>query len=54
MNNELVNTFTPTNDHGLLDKRFEEDLTMIFKDVRKEVIDGLNEFKQKTTDLENQ
>ena len=54
MINELVNTFTPTNDHGLLDKRFEEDLTMIFKDVRKEVIDGLNEFKQKTTDLENQ
>ena len=54
MNNELVNTFTPTNDHGLIDSRFEEDLTIIFNEVRQEVIDGLNEFQQKTTDLENQ
>ena len=54
MNNELVNTFTPTNDHGCIDSRFEDDLRIIFKDVRQEVIHGLNEFKQKTTDLENQ
>ena len=54
MNNELVNTFTPTNDNGLIDSRFEEDLTIIFNEVRQEVIDGLNEFQQKTTDLENQ
>ena len=54
MNNELVNTFTPTNDHGELDCRFEQDLSIIFSEVRSEVIHGLNEFKQKTTDLENQ
>jgi hypothetical protein len=54
MNNELVKTFTPTyKDSDDLDRRFEEDLAIIFKDVRPEVIEGLNEFKEKTTDLEN-
>ena len=43
MNNELVITFTPTNDQGGLDCRFEEDLRVIFSGVRTEVIDGLNE-----------
>ena len=54
MSNELVNTFTPTNEDGSIDNRFRDDLKLIFNEVRQEVIDGLNEFKQKTTDLENQ
>ena len=54
MNNELVNTFTPTDAQGQLDYRFSKDLSIIFNNVRQEVINGLNEFKQKTTDLENQ
>ena len=54
MNTELVKTFTPTyKDTDDLDRRCEEDLAIIFKDVRPEVIDGLIEFKEKTTDLEN-
>jgi len=54
MNNELAITFSPTNDQGILDRRFEEDLSIIFKDIRPEVIDGLNELKRKSTELENQ
>ena len=53
MNNELTKTFTPINKQGYIDARFHDDLRVIFNEVRPEVIDGLIEFKEKTTDLEN-
>ena len=52
MNNELAKTFTPINKQGYIDARFHDDLRVIFNEVRPEVIDGLIEFKEKTTDLE--
>lgn len=52
MNTDLINTFTPKNDLGDNDFRYETDLHNIFDTVRPEVLKGLEEFKQKTTELE--
>lgn len=54
MNSDLVQTFTPKNDLGESDYRYESDLISIFESVRPEVIEGLEEFKLKTTELEKQ
>ena len=53
MNIELAKSFTPKNDNGYEDSRFHDDLISIFSKVRPEVIEGLTEFKNKTTALEN-
>ena len=52
MTSELINTFTPKNELGDNDFRYESDLHNIFDSVRPEVLKGLEEFKQKTTELE--
>ena len=52
MTTDLINTFTPKNDLGDNDFRYENDLHNIFDTVRPEVLKGLEEFKQKTTELE--
>ena len=52
MTSDLINTFTPKNDLGDNDFRYENDLHNIFDTVRPEVLKGLEEFKQKTTELE--
>ena len=52
MTTDLINTFTPKNDLGDNDFRYETDLHNIFDTVRPEVLKGLEEFKQKTTELE--
>ena len=52
MTSDLINTFTPKNDLGDNDFRYETDLHNIFDTVRPEVLKGLEEFKQKTTELE--
>ena len=52
MNSDLVQTFTPKNDLGESDYRYESDLINIFETVRPEVIKGLEEFKLKTAELE--
>ncbi len=54
MNSDLVQTFTPKNDLGESDYRYESDLINIFESVRPEVIKGLEDFKLKTTELEKQ
>jgi len=54
MTSDLVQTFTPKNDLGESDYRYESDLISIFESVRPEVIEGLEEFKLKTTELEKQ
>ena len=52
MTSELINTFTPKNELGDNDFRYESDLHNIFNTIRPEVLKGLEEFKQKTTELE--
>ena len=52
MTSELINTFTPKNELGDNDFRYESDLHNIFDTIRPEVLKGLEEFKQKTTELE--
>ena len=54
MTSDLVQTFTPKNDLGESDYRYESDLINIFESVRPEVIKGLEDFKLKTTELEKQ
>ena len=52
MNNELTKTFSPTNDQGGLDTRFEEDLRIIFQSIGADVFRGLSKFYQQTSELE--
>ena len=52
MTYDLINKFTPKNDQGDNDFRYESDLQNIFDTVRPEVLIGLKEFKNKTTELE--
>ena len=54
MTSNLVRAFTPKNDLGESDYRYESDLINIFEALRPEVIKGLEEFKSKTTELEKQ
>ena len=52
MNLELAKTFTPKTKEGETDHRYSPDLTKIFSSIRPDVIRGLEEFKNKTTELE--
>ena len=52
MTSDLINLFTPKNDQGENDFRYESDIQKIFETVRPEVIRSLKEFKHKTTELE--
>ncbi len=52
MTSDLINTFTPKNDLGDNDFRYENHLHNIFDTVCPEVLKGLEEFKQKTIELE--
>ena len=52
MTSDLINTFTPKNDQGENDLRYEADLQKIFDSMRPEVLKGLQEFQHKTTQLE--
>ena len=45
MKSDLINTFTPKNDKGDNDFRYESDLQKIFDTVRPEVLRSLKEFK---------
>ena len=53
MNIELTRTFTPTYQDGGLDRRYAEDLITIFKATGTEALEGLQEFRSRTTKLEN-
>tara|TARA_Y100001963_G_scaffold84543_1_gene117171 strand:+ start:132 stop:917 length:786 start_codon:yes stop_codon:yes gene_type:complete len=52
MNNQLTKTFSPTNDQGGLDQRFNEDIRIIFQSIGGDVLAGLNNFLLKTSELE--
>ena len=52
MNTELAKTFTPKTKEGETDHRYAPDLVKIFSSIRPEVLRGLEEFKNKTTELE--
>jgi len=52
MTSDLINTFTPKDNQGDTDFRYEADLQNIFDTMRPEVLIGLKEFKHKTTQLE--
>ena len=52
MTNALTKTFSPTTDQGGLDTRFNEDLRIIFQSIGADVYEGLNNFKRKTSELE--
>ena len=54
MNSELVKTFTPKNNQGESDFRYESDLVSIFESMRPDVLKGLNEFKEKKDELEKE
>ena len=51
MNSELAKTFTPKTKEGETDHRYAPDLSNIFCSIRAEVLRGLQEFKNKTTEL---
>ena len=52
MNTELAKTFTPKTKEGEPDHRYAPDLVKIFSSIRPEVLSRLEEFKNKTTELE--
>ena len=53
MNSELAKIFTPRTEEGELDYRYKSDIQLILESVRPEVLEGLAEFKHKTSDLGN-
>jgi len=53
MTSELAKTFSPTNQEGCVDYRFNDDLKQIFGSLSDDVMAGLNTFKRQTTELEN-
>ena len=53
MNNQLTKTFSPSDDEGVLDQRFNEDIRIIFQSVGADVVAGLNNFLLKTSELES-
>ena len=53
MNIELTRTFTPTYQDGGLERRYTEDLITIFKATGTQALEGLEEFRSRTTKLEN-
>lgn len=54
MNLEITKVLAPAKEDGQMDDRFQEDKQWIIEQIGPEVIDALRDFKQKTTDLENQ
>ena len=54
MNLEITKVLTPANEDGQMDDRFQEDQRWIIEQIGPDVIDALRDFKQKTSDLENQ
>ncbi len=54
MNLEITKVFAPAKEDGLMDDRFQEDQRWIIEKIGPDVVDALRDFKQKTTDLENQ
>ena len=54
MNLEITKVLAPAKEDGQMDDRFQEDQQWIIEQIGPEVIDALRDFKQKTTDLENQ
>ena len=52
MNSELAKTFTPKTKEGETDHRYAPDLANIFSSIGPAVLRGLEEFKNKTTELE--
>ena len=54
MNLEITKVLAPANEDGQMDDRFQEDQRWIIEQIGPDVIDALRDFKQKTSDLENQ
>jgi len=54
MNLEITNVLSPINADGGIDLRFQGDQQWIIEQIGPEVIDALRDFKQKTSDLEDQ
>ena len=54
MNLEITKVLAPAKEDGQMDDRFQEDQRWIVEQIGPDVIDALRDFKQKTTDLENQ
>ena len=54
MNLEITKVLAPANEDGQMDDRFQEDQRWVIEQIGPDVIDALRDFKQKTTDLENQ
>ena len=54
MNLEITKVLSPAKEDGQIDDRFQEDQKWIIEQIGPEAIDALRDFKQKTTDLENQ
>ena len=52
MNIELTETFTPTYQDGGLDRRYSEDIITIFNATGAQALEGLQEFKRRTTQLD--
>ena len=52
MNNQLAKTFSPINDQGGLDTRFDEDMIFIYRSIGSGVEEGLLSFNHKTSELE--
>ena len=54
MNLEITKVLTPVNEDGEIDHRFQEDQQWIIEQIDPDDIHALRDFKQKTTDLENE
>ena len=54
MNLEITKVLTPLNDDGEIDHRFQEDQQWIIEQIDPDDIHALRDFRQKTTDLENE
>ena len=54
MNLEITKVLSPAKEDGQMDDRFQEDQRWIIEQIGPDVIDALRDFKQKTTNLENQ
>ena len=52
MNNQLAKTFSPINDQGRLDTRFDQDMIFIYQSIGSGVEEGLLSFNHKTSELE--
>ena len=50
---DLTRIFTPTNEDGSPDQRFNDDINWVFNRVGSEVIEGLERFQQETTKVNN-